>query len=356
MSGLPRSSPAAKPTLIQTTLTSAFFSAGRSNAPNTTRSPYFAKPPPGHNLPSLHSLNLLPDRRPNRPRSLSDPTSLQTPSSRRSTSLSQIAAETKAILPNLLAMLPSAAPTGTLYSSSDLHGLHQHRCPNFLPSPISVVNADTLDTAIDFPPSRFDAKPVLVLNMANAEHGGGGWLNGALAQEESLCYRSSLSFTLKRRFYPLGPETAIYSPRVVVFRENLEKGHGLLDLSQPQALPVVSVVSVAAIRDPEIVKGAGGRVGYKYKEDEELMKVKMRVALRVAGREGHKRLVLGALGCGAFGNPRGEVVRLWKEVLCETEFDGWWEEVVFAVMERGGTRDGDGNFGVFFRGLDGMMV
>lgn len=218
------------------------------------------------------------------------------------------------------------------------------------------MNADTLDTAITFAHSRFDDKPVLVLNMANAEHGGGGWLQGALAQEESLCYRSSLSFTLKRRFYPLGSETAIYSPKVVVFRENLEKGHGLLDLAAPQALPVVSVVSVAAIRDPEIVRGQGGVEGYKYKEDEELMKKKMRGVLRVAGREGHKRLVLGALGCGAFGNPRGEVVRLWKEVLGETEFSGWWEGMVFAVMERGGTRDGDGNFGVFHRGLDGMMV
>jgi uncharacterized protein (TIGR02452 family) len=213
-----------------------------------------------------------------------------------------------------------------------------------------------LDTAIAIPPSRFDAKPVLLLNMANAEHGGGGWLKGALAQEENLCYRSSLSFTLKRRYYPLGPLAAVYSPRVVVFRESLDKGHGLLDLSQPQALPVVSVVSVAAVRDPAITKGPGGEEVYKFSSDEGAMRNKMRVVLRVAGREGHRRLVLGALGCGAFGNPRAEVVRLWKEVLGETEFAGWWEGVVFAVMERGGRKDGDGNYGVFFRGLDGMVV
>jgi len=345
-----------KPNLVQTTLTSAFFSSRRPDASTTTSSPYFAKPPLTNTPPSHPTIDLFPSRRAPLTRSLSDPTSLQTPSPRRSTALALTAIETKTLLPGLLATLPTAQPTSTLYGPHDLHALHQHRCPNFLPAPVSVVNADTLDTAIVIPPSRFDTKPVLLLNMANAEHGGGGWLKGALAQEESLCYRSSLSFTLKRRYYPLGPLAAVYSPRVVVFRENLDKGHGALDLTRPQALPVVSVVSVAAVRDPATVKGPSGEEVYKFARDEEAMRDKMRVVLRVAGREGHRRLVLGALGCGAFGNPRGQVVRLWKEVLGETEFVGWWEGVVFAVMERGGRKDGEGNYGVFYRGLDGMMV
>lgn len=111
--------------------------------------------------------------------------------------------------------------------------------------------------------------------------------------------------------------------------------------------------------------GSGSREGYKFAADREAMKGRMRVVLRVAAVNGHRRLVLGALGCGAFRNPRGEVVRCWREVLGEGEFaGGWWERVVFAVMDGGGWgageadvgRDGDGNFGVFWRGLDGLVV
>ena len=192
--------------------------------------------------------------------------------------------------------------------------------------------------------------------MANAKHGGGGWLRGALAQEESLCYRSSLSFTLKKKFYPLLEEEGIYSPTVVVFRDSLANGHSLLDLSQPQDLSVVSVISVAAVRDPELVVSRDGEEIYKHGEDRTDMKKKMRVVLRAAGREGHRRIILGALGCGAFGNPNKEVARCWKEVLAEAEFSEWWESIIFAVMEDGDRKDGDGNYGVFLRELDGMLV
>ena len=193
--------------------------------------------------------------------------------------------------------------------------------------------------------------------MANAHHGGGGWLKGALAQEEALCYRSSLSFTLKRRFYPLAPTSSIYSPSVVIIRQNISQGHDLLDLSKPDQLPVLSVVSVAAVRDPKVGLNANGEERYSDWGDRRAMKEKMRVVLRVAAVRGHRILVLGALGCGAFGNPRGEVVTCWKEVFAEAEFGGgWWERVVFAVLEEGGEKEGDGNFGVFWRELDGVCV
>ncbi|KAI9875691.1 MAG: hypothetical protein M1830_008119 [Pleopsidium flavum] len=193
--------------------------------------------------------------------------------------------------------------------------------------------------------------------MANAYHAGGGWLKGALAQEESLCYRSSLSFTLKRRFYPLPEISGVYSPSVVVIRKALSQGHGLLDLDKPEELPIVSAVSVAAARDPQVEKDSRGRERYKRGRDREVMKEKMRVVLRVVAVNGHRRVVLGALGCGAFRNPREEVVGCWKEVLLEGEFaGGWWERIVFAVMDDGGGKSGDGNFGVFSRGLDGLVV
>ena len=306
-------------------------------------------------------LNLYTERRSNlnRPR----PTLKSSPSSRRSVMLAHVAAETKAVLPNVLKFAPNASLKGELYDPDNLFRLERAQCPKLPPTTILVVNADSIDAALSLSSrtaataSTPTSKPVLILNMANAYHSGGGWEHGALAQEEALCYRSSLPFTLKTRFYPIPEAGGIYSPTVVVIRENMAQGHNLLDLSRPEDLPVVSCVSVAAIRGPDVLRDASGREKYKHKQDRETMKEKIRVVLRIAAVRKHRVLVLGALGCGAFGNPREEVVQCWKEVFREREFDGGcWETVVFAVMEPGEQKDGDGNFGVFYRGLDGVEV
>jgi uncharacterized protein (TIGR02452 family) len=169
--------------------------------------------------------------------------------------------------------------------------------------------------------------------------------------------RSSLSFTLKLRYYPLQDDQAIYSPTVVIIRDSLRNGHTLLDLTKAKELPIVSVISMAALCMPA-VDNSGGRLRYRNPQDRELMKEKMRIVLRTAAFNGHRRLVLGAFGCGAFLNPREEVADCWAEVFAEAEFrGGWWESICFAVMDdRNAGKDGYGNFGIFYRRLHGTMV
>jgi len=360
-----------KPDLVQSKLTSTFFAPKYGS----TTSPYFSEPAVGPSDPQDDSmtspdratetatkgvakLNLHPERRSN----LNRPPPLLGPS-RRSVVLAHIAAENKALLPNVLKTTPNAPAHGTLYDPGNLFRLDQRYCPKLPPTKIGVLNADSINAALSLSsrtaatPSTPTDKPALVLNMANAYHSGGGWLHGALAQEEALCYRSSLSFTLKNKFYPIPEAGGIYSPTVLVVRESMAQGYDTLDLSKPDDLPVVSCVSVAAIRGPDVIKDIGGSERYKHRQDRETMKEKMRVVLRIAAVRKHRVLVLGALGCGAFGNPRGEVVQCWKEVFGEAEFSGgWWETVVFAVMEKGEDKNGDGNFGAFWRGLDGVEV
>ncbi|EEP80506.1 predicted protein [Uncinocarpus reesii 1704] len=272
--------------------------------------------------------------------------------------LTRVARETIALLPNVLETAPHAPPKGYLYTDPPL--LNQKYCPRFPPTAIRILNDDTLDTAIGLAQcAKYitvrDKRPVCVLNMANAYSAGGGWKRGALAQEETLCYRSSLSFTLKRRYYPIPELSAIYSPTVLVLRKSITDGHGLLRLEEPENLPVVSVVSVAALCRPELMQG---RTREKFKDpyDRELTKEKMRVTLRTAAVNGHRRLVLGALGCGAFLNPREEVADCWAEVLREQEFTGgWWESVIFAVLDDlGQGKDGDGN--TFDNGTYGRVI
>ncbi|KAL8929873.1 MAG: hypothetical protein Q9208_001017 [Pyrenodesmia sp. 3 TL-2023] len=349
-----------KTQLVQSKLTNIFGGIKLSNG-----SPRSVEGQGQHEVADRHStdikngtIDLYASRRAN----LKAPPSL--PNTKRSVLLAAVAEETKDVLPGLLKLTPDTPPSGELIKPDNLFPAFKSDCPKLPKTRVRVLNIDTLDAAIRLSSlttstvAESSNPAVLVLNMANAKHGGGGWLKGAIAQEEALCYRSSLSFTLKRRFYPMPDRSAIYSPTVVVIRESLANGHRLLDLSHPEKLPVVSVVSVAAIRDPSVERRVGdGEENYRDADDRNLMRSKIRMILRIAAAKGHRKLVLGALGCGAFGNPKGEVVKLWRELLMEAEFGGgWWENVVFAVLDDGKGKDSNGNYGVFWRGLNGLEI
>ncbi|KJJ29844.1 hypothetical protein AFLA70_10g006250 [Aspergillus flavus AF70] len=285
--------------------------------------------------------------------SSSEPSKNLTGSNRRAV-LSLTAKETKALLPQILAVVPHAPPTGIRCSRDTMPVLDSKYSPN-LNTQVVVVNGDAFNIAISLT-SPTDTKSVCVLNLASDKSAGGGWLRGALAQEEELCYRSSLSFTLKLRYYPLRNHDAIYSPTVIVFRENFTDGHRLMDLQRPESLPIVSVVSMAALRRPDVDRSTQPP-RYKHIADRALTKDKMRVILRVAAYNKHRKLVLGAFGCGAFDNPKEEVANCWAEVLQEPEFQGWWENIVFAVLENtGDLAKSKGNFNVFHNRLHGLRV
>jgi uncharacterized protein (TIGR02452 family) len=81
---------------------------------------------------------------------------------------------------------------------------------------------------------------------------------------------------------------------------------------------------------------------YESDSQREAMTCKVRTIVQVAARNGVTHLVLGALGCGAYGNPPVEVARIFKRVLC-----GDWrragitvegsgiEEIEFAIFDDG---------------------
>jgi uncharacterized protein (TIGR02452 family) len=264
------------------------------------------------------------------------------------TPLEEIAKQMCKILPGILLTRPDAQPRSTLYNKGDAPKLDPSNCPRVSPTSIQVINVDTLDAALQLSANSPSPKRVCILNMANARSAGGGWMHGALAQEEALCYRTSLPATLRYSYYPLPEEGGIYSPRVLVVRNSMKDGHSLMDLREPKYLPVVSVISVAAICQPPTIKDNNSRERYAHGADAVLMEKKMRVILRMAAKNGHRQIVLGAFGCGAFGNPKDEVASMWKSVLSEPEFaGGWWQDVVFAVFDT----DRRGNFQTFHQRL-----
>ncbi|KAF9762093.1 hypothetical protein IL306_003561 [Fusarium sp. DS 682] len=285
---------------------------------------------------------------------------------KRGDALAAIAKETRDVLPGILAQLPNIdASRSEKLEIHQLPALTPAECPKRTHSgkaTIRISNDDSLNAAIHLAALKGpSAGRVAVLNMASHVSPGGGWLKGARAQEEALCYRSSLYLSLHRRYYPWRQRMGVYTPDVVIIRSDQETGHKLLmPTIQAQNLPVVSVLSIAALRTPPIrtitlntPKGPVNSTTYAHPADRDLTKLKMRLCLRMAARRNHGLLVLGALGCGAFRNPPKEVARCWLEVLKEPEFQGgWWEEIWFAVYDR----RGEGNLEIFEEILGGVEV
>jgi len=193
---------------------------------------------------------------------------------------------------------------------------------------IRVIDSDTFDVAqalhTNYPSDR-----ISVLSMASPLRPGGGVFTGATSQEESLCMRSTLLPSLRDEFYRLPENALIYTPDVLVFR-----AQDLSPLPKSDRF-FVDVISCAALRFPEVEDGK-----YVVEADCEAMVKKIRLILRSAVMKGCKRVVLGALGCGAYANPVQEVAEMFKRVICgnsKRKDDETWEsieEIVFAI--RGG--------------------
>jgi uncharacterized protein (TIGR02452 family) len=73
------------------------------------------------------------------------------------------------------------------------------------------------------------------------------------------------------------------------------------------------------------------------------MKCRMQKILNVFIASGCTHIVLGAFGCGVFGNSAAEVAAIWQELLCDDGYSFYFKEICFSVLD---TR-GEGNFAAF---------
>ena len=204
------------------------------------------------------------------------------------------------------------------------------RRPTVTVTPETTLAAARRLVAAGVPETSAGAAGVLALNFASGKNPGGGFLGGSRAQEESLARSSALypSLLSQRAYYEAnrgGPpaiytDHAIYSPGVPVFRAD---DGGLLD--EP------FVVSVLTMPAPN-VRGMrqGHRVDLSLAAD--TMARRIGHVLAFAAARGHRTLVLGAWGCGAFGNDAGMVAGLFRDAL-RTPVTGCFDDVTFAVFD-----------------------
>lgn len=172
---------------------------------------------------------------------------------------------------------------------------------------------------------------ILVLNLANPVHPGGGVRKGAVAQEEDLCRKSSLLLSLEstaaQTYYRynkslhtyMGSDAVIITPDVEIIRD--ERGNLLEDSV------LVSVMTCAA---PMLRNGLEGMTDQEYRE---MVYKRITGMLKVAAYMGYQALVLGAFGCGAFRNDARIVSDLFYRAMKEFDFDGMKLEDFFRCID-----------------------
>lgn len=167
------------------------------------------------------------------------------------------------------------------------------------------------------------------LNFASAKNPGGGFQSGARAQEESLARSSALFACLdgnemydfhRARKDPMYTDYAIYSPDVPVIRDD----DGTL-LDEPY---LCSFITCPAVNAKVVLERDSSRRA----EIREAMKTRVTKVLAIAAIHGHEALVLGAWGCGVFGNDGREIAELFRAAL-DGPFAGMFSKVAFAVTD-----------------------
>ena len=164
-----------------------------------------------------------------------------------------------------------------------------------------------------------------VLNFANAFDAGGGYLNGARAQEEDLCRCvPALYPALRLLQYPLS--AALVPPITTAAITRLPILFTALNLHTPIA--VITAAAPNGNPDPRL-QGFTPTQGTAYETD---MRSRIRAVLFAAHLAGCRHLVLGAWGCGVFRNPPATVARLFADVLGSPEWRSQFDTVVFAIL------------------------
>lgn len=177
---------------------------------------------------------------------------------------------------------------------------------------IIVLNTDSTEAVLQ------NAGAAL-LNFASYRKAGGGFITGAWAQEEAICHDSTLYNVLREfgGFYAENEKTlnrslytdrAIFSPGIIFERDDRAAECAVITCAAP---------NFSAARGRGVTQG----------ENEAALAKRVDFVISIAEEQGCETAVLGAWGCGVFGQDPKVVARLFKERLAA----GAIKRAVFAI-------------------------
>lgn len=193
---------------------------------------------------------------------------------------------------------------------------------------------------------------ILVLNLASASTPGGHTRKGASAQEEDLCRRTSLLLSLEsekaKKYYDynnarktrMGSDGVMFTPYVEVIKASSSE-----TLAEPFT---VSVISCAA---PMVRLGLEGMSQTEYAA---MLSRRIEGILLTAASQNCRYLILGAFGCGVYGNDAALVSDLFYRTILNFAYEGKSADLIFnsidfAVLCR---PDKDYNYREFYRNFN----
>jgi uncharacterized protein (TIGR02452 family) len=202
------------------------------------------------------------------------------------------------------------------------------------PTRIEVRNESTFSAARRLV-QQAGAGRVAALNFASARNPGGGFLSGSQAQEEALARASALYPCLlsqpvyyeanRRGTSSLYTDHMIVSPNVPVFRDDHDQ---LID--EPWEVTIITAPAPNAA-------ALDHKRPHLREQIEPTFRRRIENVLAAAVAFDQAALVLGAWGCGVFGNDPAMVARRFGEFLKEGgAYAHAFTDVTFAVLDRGG--------------------
>lgn len=175
-----------------------------------------------------------------------------------------------------------------------------------------VLNVDSTEAVLKYPKAA-------LLNFASYRHAGGGFATGAWAQEEAICHDSTLYNVLCKfeKFYAENEHTlnrslytdrAIFSPKIIFERRGNSAECDVITCAAPNF-------------------GAAKGRGVTEKENEAAVRQRVDFVISIAGENGCDTVILGAWGCGVFGQDPKLIARAFRERLNASSI----KRAVFAI-------------------------
>lgn len=162
-----------------------------------------------------------------------------------------------------------------------------------------------------------------VLNFSSYKNAGGMFIKGSKAQEECLCHESFLYNVLtafKENFYhwnckyknkALYLNRCLYSPDIKFIREDNICKCDVITCACPNKSSAQKYLNVSDMENSMVLKN------------------RIRFVLEIAAHNNVNTLILGAYGCGVFGQSPEEVAKIFKYYL-DNEFK-CFNTVIFAI-------------------------
>ena len=177
--------------------------------------------------------------------------------------------------------------------------------------PYRVTDNTVKETTIQSILRNAECGNVIALNFANAMFPGGGYVLGGNAQEESLCRASLLYYTIRtqKSYYrknrlhvlPNYTDVMIYSENVPVIRDD----RGVL-LEKPMHCSFITCPAVNRTFAKFMMTG---------KKIDRIMRTRIKRIITLAVMKESDVVILGAFGCGMFGNKREKVLPVFDEMI-----------------------------------------